>query len=150
MKKLKFTVHFLYRLSLFWSQLHYGDAIYRFACPTTLAKLDRIYHAALMYRTGSHFMTHHCTLYIPLLDLPHTVIEEWSIYQSKAYQTYIYSFIVVVSINCSSQKKIKIHTQCFPKKCMWLVKFASTNHKGKQSIFTFKILSWTSFLRQIN
>ena len=76
-KKLKFIVSFLYRFkscfsvtarkrlvnSLFLSQLDYGDTIYRIACPTTLAKLDPIYHAALRYITGSAFRTHHCTLY---------------------------------------------------------------------------------------
>ena len=76
-KKLKFTVGFLYRLkscfslpsrkrlvvNLFLSQLDYGDTVYRFACPTVLAKLDPLYHAALRFITNSAFRTHHCVLY---------------------------------------------------------------------------------------
>ena len=76
-KKLKFTIGFFYRLKacfaraarqklvagLFLSQLDYGDVIYRFACPTTLASLDPLYHAALRFITYLPFRTHHCTLY---------------------------------------------------------------------------------------
>ena len=37
--------------------------MYRFACPTTLAKLDPLYHAALRFITNSPYRTHHCNLY---------------------------------------------------------------------------------------
>lgn len=76
-KKLKFTLGFLYRMkacfsldsrkrlvvALFLSQLDYGDTIYRFASPTTLSKLDPLYHSALRFITNKSFRTHHCTLY---------------------------------------------------------------------------------------
>ncbi len=48
---------------LFLSQLDYGDTIYRFACPSTLALLDPLYHAALRNISNSGYRTHHCTLY---------------------------------------------------------------------------------------
>ena len=76
-KKLKFTLSFFYRLKscfspasrkklvtgLFLSQLDYGDTVYRFACASTLGKLDPLFHAALRFITNSPYRTHHCTLY---------------------------------------------------------------------------------------
>lgn len=76
-KKLKFTVAFFYRvkscfspasrkqvvMAFFLSQLDYGDIVYRFACPTALAKLDPLYHAALRFISNSSYRTHHCILY---------------------------------------------------------------------------------------
>ena len=76
-KKLKFTLSFFYRMKscfssssrkklvtgLFMSQLDYGDVVYRFACSSTLGRLDPLFHAALRFITSSTYRTHHCTLY---------------------------------------------------------------------------------------
>ena len=99
-KKLKFTIGFFYRLKacfaqaarkklvtgLFLSQLDYGDVIYRFACPTTLAKLDPLYHAALRFITNSPFRTHHCNLYAAVgwFSLEARRLQHWYTFIYKA------------------------------------------------------------------
>ena len=50
-------------MGLSLSQLDYCDTVYRFACASTLGKLDPLYHAALRFITNSTFRTHHRTLY---------------------------------------------------------------------------------------
>ena len=115
-KKLKSTLSFFYRLKrcfacssrkqlvtgIFMSQLDYGDNIYRFACSSTLAKLDPIYHAALPFITNSPFGTHHCLLYenVGWPSLSSRRMKHWYLFCYKALlgtlPTYISSKFVLV------------------------------------------------------
>ena len=45
------------------SVVDYADVIYRHAAPSTLKRLDPVYHSALRFITGDPFNTHHCDLY---------------------------------------------------------------------------------------
>lgn len=93
--KLKFTLSFLYRLKSCFSMssrktlvagLFLPHTVYRFACPSALAKLNPLYHSALRYITDSNYRTHHCVLY-NLVDWPSLAMhrmQNWYIFIYKA------------------------------------------------------------------
>lgn len=151
-KKLKFTVAFLYRvkscfsptsrkqlvMALFLSQLDYGDIVYRFACPTVLAKLDPLYHATLRFISNSPFRTHHCNLYssVGWTSLATRRLQHWYMFIYKAFLGKLPGYICSKFERIQSSHSLRSNT--------W-VRFkvpAIRTEASKRSLFFFGPWSW--------
>ena len=151
-KKLKFTLSFFYRMkscfsntsrkklvtSLFLSQLDYGDTVYRFACASTLSKLDPLFHAALRFITNSPYRTHHCTLYalVGWTSLTSRRLLHWYILTYKAILGILPGYI--------NSKFIPVQNSLNLRSNAWLryVVPPIKSESGKKSLAFFGPWSW--------